>query len=136
MNGQMIWQKKAQGWEVVQGDMREAKEYKAEDSTRRVGDTLLMRMRRDYYAKLEAAQREVVRRQEQGVASELEALGLKYGGRGIKVHTSPDAQFASKRGMMDTLEKRAARQAAMKGIDKRLRKGNVPGMPIPGKENE
>lgn len=130
LNGQMVWQKKAQGWQVVQGDMKEAVEFKHEDSVRRVGDTLLMRMRRDHYAKLEMAQRKVARRQEEGIAAELEELGMKYRRTGIRVHTDPDAQFASGRPMMDIVEKRAARQTAMKTVDKRLREGTVPGMEI------
>ena len=130
LNGQMVWQKKAQGWEVVQGDMKESKEYKAEDSTRRVGDTLLMRMRRDRYAKLELAQKLVRERQELSVASEINELALKYRGRGIKVHTDQNATFASGKGMMDTIEKRAARQTALRTVDKHLRQGTVPGMEI------
>lgn len=133
LNGQMVWQKKAQGWQVVQGNMKEGIEFKAEDSTRRVGDTLLMRMRRDYYAKLEMEQKKVAQRQAKGISAELEELGMKYGRTGIRVHTDPNAQLASGRPMMKTVGERAARQTALKTVDKHLRTGTVPGMEV-GKE--
>src|ERR1700752_2160460 len=55
-----VKQKQAQGYEVVQGDMPEAMELKGmlADTTRRLGDCILMRVRKDRFVLQERARRE------------------------------------------------------------------------------
>lgn len=127
--GTWVWRKKHEGWEVVSGKMVESKEYLAEDTTRRIGDVLLMRMRKDRFAILEAKQLERKKKQDLGVVGHLRELGEKYAGTGIKVHTSADSRLQSGRGVMETVEARAATQVAGSGVDKMVREGSVPGLP-------
>ncbi|KKK54983.1 hypothetical protein LCGC14_3079180, partial [marine sediment metagenome] len=137
--GQMVWQKKYWGWEVVQGNMLEAKEaQKAEDTTRRIADTLLMRMRLDVYYKLEDALARKRQAIEQGSTNNLMELGQKYAKHGIKVHTDGDGQFASRRGpnVLSTLESRAAsgfgvHREASKQVGQMAKDGTLPGVTHP-----
>jgi len=140
---QQVWAKKAlrvkgmlSTWHVVQGDMPEAREHKAEDTTRRLGDVILMRIRKEDHAVLLQHQKYRQQLQELGVSSNLRELGDKHRGKGFVVHTKGDEQFASGRGqtMMSTLQSRAAADLGMKMVDGMLRDGTVPGMPVPGQE--
>lgn len=116
-------------WEVVQGDMPEALEVKGlmADTTRRLGDVILMRCRRDRAAKLRKMQEARRAQVERGITSELEEMGQRLRGRGVIVHTSLD----------DDAMKRAQNRAAMRMqagqmIDGMLRDGSVPGLGVPG----
>lgn len=117
----------ARGWEVVQGDMEEAVELKGigADTTRRLGDVILLRCRKDIYKRIklqEEAHRKAV---ESGVTTELEELGARAAGLGVKVHNfdamSPESQ-----------KRMFGRQMAMGQVDRAIRSGQMPGVPIPG----
>lgn len=130
--GRMIRMKLAEGWEMVQGDMLEAVELKGMggDTTRKLGDVVLMRIRRDRYLLLQRQRRERTRNQSEGVEAALREAGEKYKDRGLVVHTSTDT-------MRPEIVKRMANQAtartiADKTMDQRIREGRVPGMPAPG----
>lgn len=131
LNGQWIWKKKKLMWEVVSGNMSEAREYMASDGTRRVGDVLLMRVKKEVKEALDAREEVVRKRRELGVEGELRELGDKHQGKGFQVHIGEDSTFASGRGMMEVMEKRAATKMGMQVVDEQLRKGDVPGMPGP-----
>lgn len=126
-HGQMVTKKKSKGWEVVQGNDPESKDHKSEDTTRRVGDTILMRIsleRYDQLARIEEIRRQ---RQEEGVTSELIGLGEKHANKGFIVRTGEDA-LERVRGR-STARHEFTKQMATKGIDRMLRDGTVPGLP-------
>ena len=140
--GQMVWQKKYWGWEVVQGSMPEAMEAKkAEDTTRRIADVLLMRIRLDMYYKLEDALARKRRAVEQGSVNSMinlgEAINAKHPGS-IKVHTDGTGQFASGRGpsVGSLIEQRAnsgfgVHREAAKQVGEMVKDGTVPGITHP-----
>lgn len=132
LNAQQVWQKKAVGWETVHGDHPEAKEYKTEDSSRRIGDCILMRIPDARYKQLEAYERYKAERHLLGATAELEEMGQKYRGRGLIVHTdNPEMvpQLKAAQQQQTAFSKAMARQVAGKKVDQMLRDGNVPGMP-------
>ena len=128
--GRFIKAELSKRWEVVQGDAQEAIELKGmgADTTRRLGDVILMRCRKDIYKRLmrqEDAHRRAV---ESGVTSEIEELGRKYEKYGLIVHAGE--------GLSSTLLKRmqtsaAAKQVVGKQVDQLLRDGRMPGAPAP-----
>ncbi len=114
-------------WEVVQGDMPECQELRGmgADSTRRLGDVLLMRCRRDRFLKLKRmrdARRDALYN---GTTTELEELGRQHRNRGVIVHTNLGDAMADGRGAM-------LRQQGLQMVDSMLRTGSVPGLGEPG----
>jgi len=129
-SGQMVWQAKADGWEVVSGQMTEAIEHRAADNTRRIGDTLLMRTPEEHYKEIRAREEKKAADREKAITSNIKQLGDKYRNRGIIVHTGDEGEaIASSR-------RSGARAVAQKQVDQMIREGTVPGMPIPGKEGK
>ena len=135
-NSVQVWAKRALGWRVVKGTDPECIEHKEVDGTRRIGDTLLMRIPRERYEMLEADAIKRKEDQHKGVGSRLLDLAERGRSHGLKVHEdltqvrSPDGST-----LMDVVEKRSgAHKTAMKHIDKKLRDGDLPGMPAPTKE--
>lgn len=128
-HGQDIMRKKAKGWAVVQGNDPESREHRYEDTTRRVGDVILMRIRMDQHFVLEQHEERKRRMRESGAISEVKELGAKHG---FKVHTdiqsSPYFSSAQK-----TDVSVGAKQVALSRVDKMLREGSVPGMEVPDK---
>ena len=86
--GKMARLETINGWEVVTGDMPEAPDLRQADGTRRLGDVILMRIRRDRFEKLqsEAEQRRV--NVQRGVTSGLQEMGDRYRKHGVKIHTA------------------------------------------------
>lgn len=116
-------------WEVVQGDMPEALELRGlmADTTRRLGDVILMRAKRDAF--LRVKQLREARRQalQNGTTSELEELGRQYRHRGVVIRTDfgPD--------QLEQMGRRAmVRQQAHQMLDGMIRSGTVPGLGRPG----
>jgi hypothetical protein len=70
---------KVLGWEVVGGPAREASEHRDAAGHRRVADCILMRTRLDNYLRLQQRDREKRRSIQEGVKSDLESIGDKYG---------------------------------------------------------
>ena len=134
-SGQQVWAKKALGWQVVTGTDKECMEHKEADGSRRIGDTLLMRIPRERWEQLEA---DSIRRKEQqhkGVGSRLLDLAEKGRSHGLVVHDDISTVNVGGKSLMDVAESRsAAQQTAIKHIDKKLRDGTVPGMPLPSEE--
>lgn len=127
--GRMIRMKLAEGWEVVQGDAPEAPALKGmgADTTRRLGDVILMRMRKDKYLVLQRREKAKREAQQAGVTSGLQELGEKAGVK-VTVGANVDPRI------MKTMHSRAvARQIAGKQTDQMLREGRMPGMPAPGR---
>ncbi len=128
--GRMIRMKTAQGWEVVQGDEPEAMQFKGigADTTRRHGDVILMKCRKDRFKLL---QKQDEKRRQALLGSPtagLEDLGDRYNKAGVVVHSNMDSinpRIANR--MM-------ARQMGERALDNMIRDGDVPGMPAPGRE--
>lgn len=131
-SGTMAWQAKAAGWIQVSGDDKECYEHRKEDGSRRVGDVMLFKMRKDLHFLME--QREEKKRiaREYGVESTLEDLADRNPGIRFFSTTSGDLPESAKRRMEGNARTQAARRVAMKSVDGMLRKGTVPGMPSPG----
>lgn len=110
-------------WEVVT-DGPEAKERKAADNTRRIGDVLLMRCRREIYDALQAAEEIKSKRRMLGAVSDLEAFGQSAKARkyGMRVITD-QAEIAE-------LQQGGRRGVGQRPTDEQLRRGTVPGAEI------
>src|SRR5262245_58672650 len=122
--GRFIKMKVAQGWEVVQGDRPEAIELKGvgADTTRRLGDVILMSIHLDRYIRLRRQEEARRQAQERAITSNLEELGAKAG---ITVHTDVP---------LDTLRRMEARNRASaiadRQADRLIREGRMPGVGI------
>ena len=112
-------------WEVVRGDMPEARELLDVQGFRVLGDVLLMRCRQELYDAVQAYEAELRRRQQEGVNTTLRELGERHG---VTVHTD----------LNDPVMKRAlshahAQQVASNQVDRALREGTVPGLGVRGR---
>lgn len=137
-HGLQIKMKLADGWEVVQGDMEEAVELKGigTDTTRKLGDVMLMRCRVDRFVANWRREKVKRHRQEEGVAGRFaEILGpyhKKYGataivdGKDVMTGETVDAR------RLDHMWKRSQAVAAgSKIMDGMLRDGRMPAVPAP-----
>ena len=129
-HGLFVKMKLSEGWEVVRADMLECAELVQADTTRKLGDVLLMRITYDRYKRIENQRREAVRRQNAAVTQDLRDLGDKVAGTGVIVHTDKIPDHT-----MKAMQSRAeASRIAGRKFDGMVREGNVPGMPGPGSE--
>jgi len=130
-NGQMVWMKKAVGWEVVKGKQEpEAREHMDSDGTRTLGDVLLMRIPTEHYETIVEQQRRRREAQEFGVSADVIAYARKHG---LKVHEDLSTVKVGANTLMDVMQKKAerrtaAKKTAMQHLDKKLREGQVPGL--------
>lgn len=126
-HGNMVWQAKAEGWEVVTVDMVNAadRDLVKEDNTLRVGDVICMRMRIDRYHLMEqqAEQRRLA--QQFSVENEVIEIAAKHP-KALKVHSD----LTGVNPYADQMQKRAARKTALNHIGNRMKKGTIPGVPI------
>ena len=135
-NAQAVWAKKSHGWRVVgvgaeAARDKECAEHKEVDGSRKIGDVLLMKTPRANYEKITAAQERRRAAQELGVSSNVLALADKYG---LKVHEDISTVQLGPQTLMEVAQKRAgAEKVAMRHLDRKLRKGEIPGVPAPGK---
>ena len=126
-NGRFIYQKKLQGWAVVQGDMPEAPNLKGGggDTTRVLGDTMLMRMSLDRYILIKRDEKKKRENQEESVKSVLLEMGDRFASKGVIVRTDPNSKT------LGEMAKRAlASETAKKQIGNMVREGTVPSMEI------
>lgn len=125
--GNFVHAAQSHGWQVVRGDMPEAAEYAESDKAgqptgnRRVGDVILMRIRKDVRAARRAQidRRRLLRQADLETTAEMAAIAKKH--RGIRVHTGTAALEKMRRHDV-------AKTLAMKQLDARLRTGTMPGM--------
>lgn len=89
---QRVKWKLSQGAEVVQGDMPECLELRGlgADTTRRIGDVILMRMRVDRYKLLQRQREKTARTQREGVETVLRDMGDRYRRYGVKVRNTAE----------------------------------------------
>ena len=129
-----VWKKKLPqngNWEVVSGPKDVAPEawnYRAEDGTRRIGDTILMRTRIENKIKYDNEQDLKRRKQQFGITGELEEMGAKHRKDGIIVHTDVNAKSASGQPIFPNRE--AVTMQAGKMVEGMVKNGTVPGMPV------
>jgi hypothetical protein len=132
-NGTQVWQRKSWGWEVVGGNMPECSHLRREDGTRRIGDVLLMRIRKDLHLLLEQKNEKKRLRQQYGVDADLQTIVANNPKAFRSVRTSdrnPEDPLIQ-RTMTAGEASSGARRAAMQQVDSMLRAGNVPGMAHP-----
>jgi hypothetical protein len=129
-NSIMVQRKKVEGWVVVSSREPEAKEYLKEDGTRRIGDTILMKITQEKYDALRKRDLEIRVRQQLGIASELETMGEKYRGKGLIAHTDQDKSPLLREIFS---HKQAIQGVAGQMVDGMLRSGSVPGLPPGGR---
>ncbi len=131
-SGYFIRKAQIEGWEVVQGDNPEAKELKGigADTTRRWGDCILMRIRKDLALRNLRKDRARRRMQQEGVTETLAEYQDKLRQYGIIVHTEASGE------MMNRMQQRAAaRQVAGQALGNMLKsESGVPGLPLPGRK--
>jgi len=126
-HGLQVNQKKIEGWEVVQGDDPEAVEHQGigADTTRRVGDVILMRITKDRHLLVERRRRENAERfnlSQTTISPEARRLAEQ---NGIPVY---DADALNPQ-LLDKMNKRSqARQIAGNKINQLLREGRMPGV--------
>lgn len=135
LNGQMIWKKKAQGWQVATPEVfPEAEHLCKADNTIRVGDVLLMFIRIDFYQKLIAKEEENRRRQQYGLDSSVYELANKH--PNIFKNVSTDDNPTLNPQTQELVEKRrGATKSAINAIGQQMKSPNgVPGIPLPGRE--
>lgn len=130
-HGYFVKSKAAQGWEVVQGDMPEAAELRGmgADTTRKLGDVVLMRCRRDVHKRLQRHEDRKRESMQAASTARLQELGMKLRGMGVKVgeFSEFDARTA------DLAMKRAQAQAiAQERFTDHIRQGTVPGARVVG----
>ena len=117
--GYWVNQAKISGWQVVCGDMPEAKEHEIVGGMRKIGDTVLMRIPAARYAVLEAKERASIEARERAVNSNLMELGRKRGVI-VKVDEGLDKKT------LNTMEARArGSMAATQKFDRALRDGTL-----------
>jgi len=127
-NGRHVQRKLSYGWEVVQGNSPEAAALKGNDTTRRLGDVILMRIHKDRKRMLDARDDYRKRQQQEGAAGALQEVADKYARYGARVHiaSGDDAASVGRQAMHGMAEQAATRQT-----DQWLRQGRMPGMPMP-----
>jgi response regulator of citrate/malate metabolism len=125
-HGNAVWQAKAEGWMTVSGDMVSGvdRDLIKEDNTLRIGDTVLMYMRKDQHLLLERQNEQRRLKQQYGIEAQIQEIADKNP-KAFVVHgdlnTSPHAQ---------TIQKRAAQRTAMRHIGNKMKRGTLPGVPI------
>lgn len=131
--GRFVRRMQALGWEIVAHEMPEAKEHKYVDGTRVVADCLLMRLRVDRRVVLDQRDRILRQAQQEGITSRVIELAQKAGTR--VYDKLPD--FVQQ-GMSATADRRRAAQASFHRmnaggkVDRMLKTGTIPGVPVPG----
>jgi len=100
--GKWVSAAKVQGWEVVSGEMKEAKEHACGAAKERIiSDCILMRIRLDHFLQLQERDRKKRRQRHESITSDLENLAAKHG---VKVeHEIPS-------GVSDQMESQLAAQ--------------------------
>jgi hypothetical protein len=116
--GLMVAQAQTQGWQVVCGDMPEAKEKEIVGGMRKIGDTVLMRIPIERAEAIRARERQVYNAQHESAHSSLIELGKR---RGITV--KPIGEVGPWMSQMSARDRGA--QAAKQKYEQGLREGTL-----------
>lgn len=132
LNGQKVWEKKAQGWKTATpDDFPEARHMSREDNTIRVGDVLLMFIRIDHYLRIQQGEDLKRRRQQFGHEQAIHDLAARNPGVFKSVNIGETSNMPD--GLGQTIESRAsatdyARKVAAKHIGNQMKTGTIPGI--------
>lgn len=137
-NGRFIMLAQRMGWTVVQSDDLEAPSLRDVRGYRKIGDTILMWCTEEQYHKIEYMREYKNLQRERSVDAGLRELNDRYRGKGIHIVDPTQKQMGPRGGnLMEAMEKGAKHQGAvrtaMRGVDKMLRDGTVPGLPKGGR---
>lgn len=126
-HGLMVTIKTIEGWEVVQGNDEEAMEHKGigADTTRRVGDTLLMRIPKDKYLIIERRRKDQANRfneQQTALSERAEGLAKKFN---IPIYNDGELDARTLKRMMNQAQ---AKKMAGNKVNQMIRQGRMPGM--------
>lgn len=127
-HGYAVTFKQSYGWEVVSGDMPEAKERKDELGRRRIGDTILMRIKKDVHLRQQLKERERRGVMRKAVGAELLELAHKHRDSGVSVTIDAAEMDASQ--LQRLQREAAAKQIAGQQFDRMVRTGQVPGLNV------
>lgn len=127
MHGLMITNKQIEGWVVVQGDDEEALEHRGigADTTRRVGDTILMKIPLDKFLIVERRQKANAQRFNDSVSNlsdDTVRLAQKYN---IPIYQNGEVDARVLKRMMNNA---SAKKMASNRVDQLIRQGRMPGM--------
>lgn len=130
-SGTMCWQAKALGWIQVGGDDPECSEHRKEDGSRRVGDVMLFKMRKDHHFIMQQEEEKKRNMRQYGVEATLEDMADRT--EGIRFYSTAQGGLpqAAELRMKNSAAAAGARRTAMKHVDGMIRDGTVPGMPGP-----
>ncbi len=131
-SGTMCWQAKAVGWIQVGGDDTECHEHRKEDGSRRVGDVMLFKMRKDLHFLMRQEEEKQRNLRQYGVEATLEDMADRN--PGIKFYSTAQGTplpSAAQARMKNITASQGAQRTAMKHVDGMLRDGTVPGIPGP-----
>lgn len=132
--GRYVRKMQALGWEVVSGDMPEAKEHRFVDGTRVVADCLLMRIRLDRKMILEKRDRLMREAQQAGIVSRVYDLAERAGTRVYdKLPGFVEESLSQQANLRRQSAFRDFHRLNRDGrVDQMLRTGTIPGVPPPG----
>jgi len=122
------------GWEVVTGDMPEARERMAATGERHLIDCRLMRIRTEVDEENQQKNRIYRQWRETGVSQELLEQAAKHGNNIYDLENAPPAvrqvmtARLSSRGVNSSVNQMAAKQLAMRALDRHIRAGTLPGL--------
>jgi hypothetical protein len=136
--GRWVRRMQAIGWELVSGDMPEAKEHRFVDGTRVVADCVLMRIRLDRKLLLDKRDRLLREAQQAGIVSRVHELAERAGTRVYEklpgfVEEAMSSQADARRAQVRARALRDFHRLNAGGkIDQMLKTGTIPGVPAPG----
>lgn len=116
------------GWEIVSGDMPEAREHKDVQGVRRVGDTILLRCRKEFWLARAEFQKRSRDLQRDSVTANLKDMAARYANKGLNVLISDEDMDSPV--MKQVMKRMLAREIAGNKFEKMLRAGSVPGVPV------
>jgi len=122
-----VLQMQAEGWQVVNGNLPESSEHRTPDGTRKIGDSILMRIPEARKRRLEERDEEINRRRDEGNVEKLREGAERIGSRLIDLSQMTPEQRSH-------LERKSKQEfgakAAMEKLGKNLKQGTVPGMRV------
>jgi hypothetical protein len=110
-------------WEIVKGDMPEAEELRQVDGTRKLGDAMLMRCRRDVYRIIQRARRRRVAMMDAAVDTRLQEMADDIGHKYVRVHREMDMGHPA-------MKHAAAASIARTQLMKQIAAGDVDGLDV------
>lgn len=122
--GRFVQQKLYKGWQMVQGDMPEAAALKSTDTTRRLGDVVLMWISREKKEALDRREEWKKIQQEEGVTSHLQEMAERYG---TSVVTPENINPEMMRRMQTRAE---AKTKAGRMMERWMKQGRMPGVGV------